>query len=320
MFGINPLMMTPAGGAALKPQDVFATTLYTGNGGTQNIVNGLDLAGQGGLVWVKSRGITNSHYLADTVRGGTKYISSDLTSAEAATSPGITFNSNGLSLPSNFQNASGQTLVNWSFRRAAKFFDVVTYTGEANTKVVSHSLGTPPGMILIKKTSAFGPAGAWRVYHRSLTNKDYALFLNTTAAQSFVGDIAGVTDTTFSLESNAPNVNGAGDTYVAYLFAHDPDPSGIVQCGSYTGATPVSVTLGWKPQFLLTKATNTSGDWFIMDATRGIASTTKLLRPNTSAVEQSTSELLAPNSTGFSGYGASAGGDTVVYLAIREPI
>ena len=32
-------------------EDVFSTYLYTGNGSTQTITNGIDLAGKGGLVW-----------------------------------------------------------------------------------------------------------------------------------------------------------------------------------------------------------------------------------------------------------------------------
>ena len=47
-------MLLGAGGAAgLKVEDVFSTDLYSGDGSTQSITNGIDLAGEGGLVWVK---------------------------------------------------------------------------------------------------------------------------------------------------------------------------------------------------------------------------------------------------------------------------
>jgi hypothetical protein len=51
------LMMGAAGAAGEKVyvEDVFSTYLYTGNGSTQTITNGIDLAGEGGLVWVKKR-------------------------------------------------------------------------------------------------------------------------------------------------------------------------------------------------------------------------------------------------------------------------
>jgi hypothetical protein len=42
------------GGMKLYVEDVFSTYLYTGNGSTQTITNGIDLDGEGGLVWLKS--------------------------------------------------------------------------------------------------------------------------------------------------------------------------------------------------------------------------------------------------------------------------
>jgi hypothetical protein len=39
----------------LYVEDVFSTYLYTGNGSTQTITNGIDLSGEGGLVWIKVR-------------------------------------------------------------------------------------------------------------------------------------------------------------------------------------------------------------------------------------------------------------------------
>jgi hypothetical protein len=36
-------------------EDVFSTYLYTGNGSTQTITNGIDLDGEGGMVWIKKQ-------------------------------------------------------------------------------------------------------------------------------------------------------------------------------------------------------------------------------------------------------------------------
>ena len=47
------------GGAAADPvyvDDVFSTFLYDGTGSAQSINNGIDLSGEGGLAWIKSRG------------------------------------------------------------------------------------------------------------------------------------------------------------------------------------------------------------------------------------------------------------------------
>ena len=43
--------------------DCFSTWLYTGNGSTQTITNGIDLAGKGGLVWTKKRSASAFHVL-----------------------------------------------------------------------------------------------------------------------------------------------------------------------------------------------------------------------------------------------------------------
>ena len=69
------------GGAAVTPvyiEDVYSTFLYTGNGSTQTITNGIDLAGKGGLTWIKNRPTAGTnHQLFDTARGANNYISSN---------------------------------------------------------------------------------------------------------------------------------------------------------------------------------------------------------------------------------------------------
>ena len=62
-------------------EDVFSTWLYTGNGTTQTITNGIDLSTKGGLVWGKQRSIAGQHYLVDTVRGS-NYVLTQILLAE----------------------------------------------------------------------------------------------------------------------------------------------------------------------------------------------------------------------------------------------
>ena len=61
--------------------DVFSTFLYKGNGSARSINNGIDLSGEGGLVWLKSRTNSVGQILYDTERGATKYIFSSDNSA-----------------------------------------------------------------------------------------------------------------------------------------------------------------------------------------------------------------------------------------------
>jgi len=88
-----------AGGAGLDVDEVFSTTLYSGTNANQTITNGIDLSGEGGLVWTKARDYGVGHGLVDTVRGNTKYLEANGADAEATTSVGITaFNSTGYNL------------------------------------------------------------------------------------------------------------------------------------------------------------------------------------------------------------------------------
>ena len=66
-----------AAGAGLDVDEVFSTYLYDGNNTGQSIVNGIDLSGEGGLVWTKARDYTVDHALVDTVRGNTKFVQSN---------------------------------------------------------------------------------------------------------------------------------------------------------------------------------------------------------------------------------------------------
>jgi hypothetical protein len=72
MADLTGMMQAAAGAGAagepILPQEVFSTTLYTGNGSTQTITNGIDLDGEGGLVWTKDRTNGLSHALYDTAK------------------------------------------------------------------------------------------------------------------------------------------------------------------------------------------------------------------------------------------------------------
>ena len=63
------LLFTLGGSKTTYVDDVFSTYLFRGNAGTQAINNGIDLAGEGGLVWTKNRTSAFNHFLYDTERG-----------------------------------------------------------------------------------------------------------------------------------------------------------------------------------------------------------------------------------------------------------
>ena len=213
--------------------DVFSTFLYTGNGGSQTINNGIDLDGEGGLVWFKRRDDGDHHLLTDTVRGTNKQIYSNLSNSQASLTNIITsFNSNGFALGNGDANQGGgnRTFTAWTFRKAPGFFDVVTYTGTGVTRTVPHNLESIPGMILVKRIDS---SHNWGVYHRGLNNgvnpERYRQRLNVNGSEdgnnsngeSYWANTA-PTSTHFTVSgpvggNNNTNVSGA--SYVAYLFA-----------------------------------------------------------------------------------------------------
>jgi hypothetical protein len=88
------LMMGAAGaGEKVYVEDVFSTWLYTGNGSTQTITNGIDLSGEGGLLWFKNRdGGVADHQLYDTLRGVNLSLSTNNTDAQVFETSLTSFN------------------------------------------------------------------------------------------------------------------------------------------------------------------------------------------------------------------------------------
>ncbi len=317
---LTDLLVKNASSDRLYVEDVFSTWLYSGNGSTQTITNGINLSGKGGMVWVKGRNQTVGHWLTDTSRGATKSLQTNSTIAQQTKTAGISsFSATGFNLgdDGDFNDAAGN-YASWTFREAPKFFDIVTYTGNASARDISHSLGTSPGFIIIKRTDA---VAQWNAWHRSLAANNI-LFLNQTAATtSASGYVSAVSSTTFSIGTQN-NVNASGGSYVAYLFAHDTTADGIVQCGSFTtdGSGAYSVNLGWEPQFILVKQTNGTANWYLYDTMRGLPDTYNdgvELYPNTSGTEQLNASA-RPSATGFYSTNFAGAGATHIYLAIRR--
>jgi hypothetical protein len=317
-----------SGGAAAGPtyvDDVFSTYLYTGNSATQTINNGIDLAGKGGLVWRKIRSSDDHHRLSNTATGIGRTHFTNLTNAMGTGDDEIkSFNSNGFTMGLTDGNLTGSTYTAWTFRKAAKFFDVVTYTGNGVAgRTVAHSLGVAPGMVIVKSTSA---AYNWMVLHRSMTAGDY-IRLNSgsgTAPAPDVWNSTAATDTAFTVGTNI-NTNELGQTYVAYLFAHDTSSTGIIQCGAFTndGSGNATVNLGWESQYVMVKCASSLANWAVFDNMRGMpVGNTNVARlfPNTPAAETLATDYDAsPNATGFKFLATGYPSGTFIYMAIRRP-
>jgi hypothetical protein len=325
-------------------EDVFSTYLYTGTGASLTITNGINLSGKGGLVWQKDRPSAGTgHYLQDTVRGVQKYLLSNTTDAEVTNVNTITaFNSNGYTVGGNGNiNGSGEGIVSWTFREQPKFFDIVTYTGDGvSGRTVAHNLGSEPGFILVKLIS--GAGSGWQVWHRYDGVTAKVGLLETTddlrdAAYSsspnltFLRFAPTASDFTLkaAIQSDANACNASGETYVAYLFAHNAGGFGltgtdnVITCGSYTTVpgSPVNVNLGYEPQWLLVRRVTPGGAWFMFDIMRGFTYTdTTALLANSSGAEFSYgTSYFKPTATGFTAENGFFGGTSnIIYIAIRR--
>ena len=324
-------------GEALFVDSVFSSYLYTGNGSTQTITNNIDLAGEGGMVWIKARSAGYlSHVLTDTARGNTKILYSNLTAGQDTWTDGITsFGATGFSVGvSAYFNQSSDTYASWTFRKQPKFFDVVTWTGDGvSGKTVAHNLGSVPGAVIIKRTDS---TSNWTFWHRQLTTNNF-LRLNLTDAQvagAFFEAVAGQgnvnpTDSVITL-GNSSQVNASGGTYVAYLFAHDAGGFGadgsenVISCGSFTTGSSggaASVTLGYEPQWLLIKPSSTVGNWLLFDDMRGmpVGSADSVLQPNLANAESTGNYINQISATGFTTQNLT-NNETYIYIAIRRPM
>ena len=307
-------------------ESISSTTLYTGNGGSQTITNGIDLAGEGGMVWLKNRtngGTWTNHVIVDSERIGSyghKSIYPNTNEQEYDPPSGsevvTAFNSDGFTQGGNLNvSNSGGEYVSWTFRKASGFFDIVTWDGTGSDITLSHDLGSAPGMIITKRLDS---GSEWYVYHKSLPNatENWIRLGNTAAANGPIGqDLWGPpTSSTFKVDTYM-GLSTSGASYVSYLFADDT--SNQIKCGTisdYSGRAE----LGFEPKWVMLKEINYSGNWYIIDDERGWdpgSNNDAHLFPNLS-IDEGDYSGPTKDSTGFN-FGQM--GETWIYVAIGSP-
>ena len=343
-------------GDATYVDDVFSCFLYEGNGSSQTVTNNIDLAGEGGLVWLKSRTSQtySNHILVDSERitnGRHHNLFSNGNNAEYVPTNNLYtsvtgFNDNGFDLGGDDNtNTSNSDMVSWTFRKAPGFFDIVTYTGNGANRTIAHNLGSVPGSIWVKKRNSSSDSN-WKVWHRSLPNTgtDFLTLNESGAYESNTNhwNSTAPTSTHFSLGTNA-HLNNSGDTYIAYIFAHDDQSFGtnsdeaIIKCGEYTGNGTTDgpeIDLGFEPQWVMIKARDEGGSyrsWAIFDNMRGVASgnADKILSANLDTEEDTGENTANADKIDFTPTGFKLSDDgwyvtdktsqQYIYIAIRRP-
>tara|TARA_Y100001963_G_scaffold143844_1_gene215232 strand:- start:57 stop:698 length:642 start_codon:yes stop_codon:yes gene_type:complete len=185
-------------------------------------------------------------------------------------------------------------------------FDVVTYEGDGVAgKQIPHSLAKTPEMVWVKQRSA---ASSWVVWHKGLnggTNSyNYHILLDTNGSE--VDDGSAGTQKFHSATpptSTMVSVGGSGWTnaddsdHIMMLFA---SVDGISKVGYYDGsASEQTITTGFQPRFAIIKRINTTGNWIVLDTTRGWGSGNDEYLFLDGDDAQLDTDMGAPTSTGF---------------------
>ena len=329
-----------------KSGEHFNTKLYTGDGNQQNVTG---VGFQPDWTWVKQRGAATDHSMQDAVRGVGKQLQSNDTSAETSNNNSLVgFVSDGFTVGFGTGdadakvNASGGTYASWNWKangagsantdgsisstvsaNTTSGFSIVSYTGTGANATVGHGLGSLCKFIIIKRLNS---TNDWEIGSTAL-GWDKHLYFNTGAANTSSNrwQSTAPTNSVFYLGAADGN-NASSSPLIAYCFA---EKQGYSKFGSYTGngnADGTFVYTGFKPAFVMIKATGLVKNWLTFDNRRlgyNGAGTNKQLHPNTNGTESSgngtTLDILSNGfKTRTTDSDENGSGSTYIYMAFAE--
>ena len=203
-------------------------------------------------------------------------------------------------------------------------FGIYKYSGNGYAgATIAHGLGAKPHLILVK---ILNTTDNWCGYHKSLgATKRFELNNSTTPTTSTtLWNDTEPTSTVFSLGTNG-QVNGSGNTYIAYVFT---EKVGYSKFGSYTGngnADGPFIHTGFKPAFYIIKKTDSSKNWFLHDNKRGgvYNPQSNYVNPNLSEAENSFTGIdILSNGLKLrtSGTGHNQNGASYIFMAFGQSL
>jgi len=274
-----------------------SSVTYTGNSTVGHRISGLPFRPD--LLWLKIRtGQTDNHVLQDSVRGPTKRLFTNNSNAESTGSEVTSFTDDGFILGSTdgSSNYTGFTYVGWAWDagdgdavsntdgditstvKSNGDFSIISYTGSGGSNhTIGHGLSGEPDWLIVKDRDSNSVNNNWSIWHRGLSSDTHNIYF-TTGAEGDVtgggshGGIGDVTTTTFkAVDGSVDNktANESGDNYIAYAWRN---VTGKQKFGSYTGNGAGDgsneITVGFRPGFVMVKRTDSTGDWWMFDASR----------------------------------------------------
>ena len=325
------------------PSANFQTTIYTGNGGSQDITNGGNSDLQPDLLWIKQRssgGNVSSHVVKDSNRGVTKEIYPNATTAEGTSSLIDGFLTDGFSInntANEHYNYNNGLYVAWQWKcnagttstnsdgtvnttmqlNSTAGFSIITWTGAGNnTSTAGHGLGAIPDCIIEKAREA---DQNWSVaFPKFETSKLLALNLDSSFFSA--SGLSSYNTSTF--------VDGSGsasEDYIAYCFK---EIKGYSRFGFFVGtgdANGPMVYTGFEPNFVIIKESGANtNDWFMYDGMRDYQGNgiDKVLKANSNVAESTGRADIDLLSNGFKMRETHADtnrdGGAFVYLAFAK--
>ena len=336
------------------PSEYFHTQIYTGDGNDDRSITNDANAGNFSpdWLWLKNRSGTNSHALVDTTRGATKVLRSNASNAEETEANGIqAFETDGFQIGSGgLVNTNGNNYVTWQWKanggttssntdgsitttvqaNTTAGFSIVTYTGNAtDNATIGHGLGATPEWVIIKNRAS---SIDWAIGHKSIFGNNAENLRFTTGAAASADDAGGSHFSRNAPSSTVITLGDGGDgdfstdtnraeTHVAYCFT---SIKGYSKLGSYKGngnADGTFVYTGFKPAWIMAKASNHTQGWWMFDNKReGYNPDNNLIQAEGSGAEN-TSNWIDILSNGFklrtSDHGIN-GSYNYIYMAFAE--
>lgn len=325
------------------PTDYFNTVLYAGNNGASQSITGVGFKPD--FVWIKNRTDGRNHVLTDIVRGVTKTLFSQSTSAEV-TNPTdgylSSFDSDGFSVSQGSVNnenvCATDNYVSWNWlasntsgssntagsitstvaANTTAGFSIVSYTGTGANATVGHGLGVTPKMIIIKgRDTTFD----WVVWFSGFSTTQRIL-LNSSDAISAGGWNTLPTSSVFGLGTQL-NINQSGSALIAYCFA---DVKGFSKFGSWTGNASTDgpfIYTGFKPAFIMIKNSNAAATgWSMWDSKRNTYNLVNTYLQANDAGAEGTQAFADFLSNGIkirdSNSFCNGSGNSIIYMAFAE--
>jgi len=331
-----------------KSADFYNTSVQWGGNDSTQTISGIGF--QPALTWVKAINDTTPWGSLDAVRGSTKWLRQNDSTAEETKTDGITsFNSDGFAIGANgYLNDSNYNYRSWNWKagttsgisggtitpsgysiNTTSKFGIYKYTGNGTAgATIAHGLGATPSLVIVKRLTNTYDWAVQTPYNHATDPNEYILRLNTTNAgtqdDAFNNTLASSTVVTLGA-STYTNATSADQEYVMYAWA---PVTGYSAFGRYKGngnAAGPYIYTGFKPAFILVKRYDSGSiNWILADNKReGYNPDNDPLYPDVTVAE-GTADNINICSTGFkiinSGDDYNNDGGYYIYAAFGQSI